>query len=154
MLSKEEFKNYKITFWNEFKAHMSKHRGNSGRRMNWLQYRTDLSDIYFRLETDKNAIRVCFDIQYKDEDIRSIIWEQMGELKQVLINEMGEEGIWNEHHFNSFLPDFCRIYWEKEGLNYLRENDRQAIFDFFEDKLVRFDRFYDTYKDILIALIK
>ncbi len=154
MLSKEELKNYKITFWNEFKTYMSKHRGNSGKRMNWLQYKTDLPDLYFRLETNKNSIRVCFDIQHKDKDIRSIVWEQMGELKQVLINEMEEEGIWNEHHFNEFLPDFCRIYWGKEGLNYLRENDRQAIFEFYEDKLVRFDRFYDTYKDILITLIK
>ncbi len=143
MLSKEEFKQYKITFWEEFKQHMSKHRSASGRKMNWLQYRTDIKNIFLRLETNKSTVRVCFDIQFKDADIRAIVWEQMG-----------EEGIWEEHYWNETISDFSRIYWEKTDLNYLNPEKRSAIFDFFEDKLIRFDKFYDVYKDILINLIK
>lgn len=154
MLSKEELKNHKITFWEDFKKRMSEHRSVSGRKMNWLQYRTDLKDVYLRLETDKKEVRICFDFQFKDPEIRSIVWEQMGELKQVLINEMGEEGIWEEHYWNSTINDFCRIYWKKDGLNYLNHEHKNQIFDFFEDKLIRFDSFYDTFKDILINLIK
>jgi hypothetical protein len=154
MLSKEELKIYKTTFWEDFKKHMSKHRSASGRKMNWLNYKTDLKDVYVRLETNKNNIQVCFDLQFKDADIRTIVWEQMGELKKVLTDEMGDSGIWEEHHWNETIPDFCRIYWRKEGLNYLKQNHRDEIFHFFEDRLIRFDRFYDNYKDILINLIK
>jgi hypothetical protein len=154
MLSKEEFKQYKITFWEEFKQHMSKHRSVSGRKMNWLQYKTDIKHIFLRLETNKSTVRVCFDIQFKDQAIREIVWEQMGELKKVLTDEMGEEGIWEEHYWNETISDFSRIYWEKTDLNYLNPEKRLAIFDFFEDKLIRFDKFYDVYKDILINLIK
>jgi hypothetical protein len=154
MFSKEEFKIYKTSFWEEFKQHMSKHRSASGRKMNWLQYRTDLKDIYLRLETNKNNVRVCFDIQFKDSEIRSIVWEQMGELKKVLTNEMGEEGNWVEHFHNETINDFCRIYWEKSKMNYLKSTDKSAIFSFFEDKLICFDRFYDVYKEVLINLVK
>ena len=154
MLSKEELKHYKITFWEEFKQHMSKHRTASGRKMNWLQYKTDIKHIFLRLETNKSTVRVCFDIQFKDQAIREIVWEQMGELKKVLTDEMGEEGIWEEHYWNETISDFSRIYWEKTDLNYLNTEKRKIIFDFFEDKLIRFDKFYDTYKDILINLIK
>jgi hypothetical protein len=78
----------------------------------------------------------------------------MGELKKVLSDEMGEEGTWEEHYWNETINDFSRIYWEKSDLNYLNLEKRTAIFNFFEDKLIRFDKFYDTYKDILINLIK
>lgn len=154
MLTKEELKLYKTTFWEEFKQYMSKHRSASGRKMNWLQYSTDIKYIFLRLETDKSTVRLCFDIQFKDPDIRAIVWEQMGELKKVLSDEMGEEGTWEEHYCNETISDFSRIYWEKTDLNYLNPEKRAAIFDFFEDKLIRFDKFYDTYKDILINLIK
>ena len=154
MLSKEELKHYKITFWEEFKQHMSKHRSASGRKMNWLQYKTDIKQIFLRLETNKSNVRVCFDIQFKDAGIRSIVWEQMGELKKVLNDEMKEDGVWEEHFWNDTIDDFCRIYWEKSDLNYLDKNNKQAIFNFFEDKLICFDKFYDVYKDILINLIK
>ena len=154
MLSKEELKQYKINFWEEFKQQMSKHRSASGRKMNWLQYKTDIKYIFLRLETNKSTVRVCFDIQFKDADIRSIVWEQMGELKKVLTDEMGEEGVWEEHYWNETISDFSIIYWEKTDLNYLNPEKKSAIFDFFEDKLIRFDKFYDIYKDILINLIK
>jgi hypothetical protein len=154
MLSKEELKNHKIAFWEEFKKRMSNHRSASGRKMNWLQYRTDLKDVYVRLETDKNGVRLCFDLQFKDTEIREIVWEQMGELKKVLTNEMGDDGIWEEHYRNESVPDFCRIYWEKNGLNFLNTTHKYEIFNFFEDRLIRFDSFYDTYKDILINLVK
>ena len=154
MLSKEDHKLYKITFWEDFRQYMSKHRSSSGRKINWLQYKTDLKHVFLRLETDKIGIRVCFDIQFKDSDIRAIVWEQLGELKKVLTDEMGEEGVWKEHFWNDTIDEFCRIYWEKKDLNYLNIKDKQKIFDFFEDKLIRFDRFYDIYKDILINLIK
>lgn len=154
MLSKEEYKIYKTSFWEEFKQLMSKHRSASGRKMNWLQYKTDLKDVYLRLETNKSNIRVCFDIQFKDPDIRSIVWEQMGELKKVLTNEIGEEGIWEEHFWNETINDFCRIYWEKDNLNFLDKKNKNEIFTFFEEKLLSFDRFYEVYKDILITLVK
>jgi hypothetical protein len=154
MLSKEELKNHKITFWEEFKNIMSKHRSASGRKMNWLQYKTDIKHIFLRLETNRSNVRVCFDIQFKDADIRAIVWEQMGELKKVLTDSMGEEGVWEEHFWNETIDDFCRIYWEKTNLNYLDLSDKDAIHSFFEDKLIRFDQFYDVYKEILINLVK
>ena len=152
MYKKEELKFLNTQFWDEFKTFMAKHKSNSGKRINWLNYKTNIDSIYLRLETDKNSVRVCFDIQHKDAEIRSIIWEQMNELKKVLTDEMGS-GNWNDKAFNTTLPEFCRISWELNDVHYLNSNDKEKIFLFFEDKLISFDRFYDTYQDILIHLV-
>jgi hypothetical protein len=154
MFSKEELKNYNIQFWAEFKQRMGQHRGASGKKVNWLQYRTHLQNVYVRLETINKACKFCFDIQFKDDSIREIVWEQMGELKKLLTSEMGSEGNWIEDYSSGTIKSMCRIEWTLENTNYLTASNKEKIFDFFEDKLLRFDRFYDSYGEILYHLVK
>lgn len=152
MLSKEELKEKNATFWNDFRKEMNKETSVSGRQINWINYPTDVKDVYIRMEVDSTGARLCMDIQPKDDGIRSILWEQMTELKTVMTTEMGIEANWNEesHFWNDRL--ISRIKWENNELNYYQEEDVPKIIDFLKDKLVRFDKFYQEYKEILINL--
>lgn len=155
MLSKEELKEKKLEFWNTFRLRMSKVRSINGRKMNWLNYPTDIKNIYVRLDVTKQYASLSFDIQHKDEGIRALIWEQMYELKKVLIDSMeGDEGEWIEHCFTENVPDFCRIQWKLENVSFYNDKDREKIYAFFQEKLIHFDTFYQQFKDILILLIK
>jgi hypothetical protein len=154
MLSKEELKARKLEFWNTFRLRMSKIRSSNGRKMNWLSYPTDVKNIYLRLDADKTSARLSFDIQHKDAGIRAIIWEQMYELKKVLVDAMDEEGDWIEHCYSDSVPDFCRIEWKLEGVNFYNDADTEKIYAFFQEKLIKFDDFYQQFKDILVLLIK
>lgn len=152
MLSREELKEKNKVFWEQFRKEVKDQRSKNGRQMNWINYPTDVKDIYVRMEVDAQGARLCFDVQPKDDGIRSIIWEQMTELKKVMQNEMGMEADWNEssHNWNGRL--ISRIKWEDNTLNYYKEEDIPKINAFLKDKLTRFDTFYQEYKDILINL--
>ena len=152
MLSKEERKERNSVFWNTFRVEMRSVKSTTGRSMNWINYPSDVKDIYIRLEVDSKGARLCFEIQPKDEDIRSILWEQMTELKNVMEAEMGPATAWNE--FERIFNDrnVSRIYWEDDSVNFYNENDQSKIIDFLKEKLIHFDTFYQEYKDILIAL--
>lgn len=152
MLSREELTAYNTNFWIEFKKYMSRTKSDNGKKINWLNYPTGIKNVYLRLQTDKNEANLNFDIQYKNETIRSVFWEQMSELKTVLEQHIGNDGIWNERESTEAVPVFCRIQWKKTGVNYLRENDREDIFAFFKEKLIAFDAFYQNYKEILLFL--
>ncbi|MCE3295743.1 MAG: hypothetical protein K0R65_1457 [Crocinitomicaceae bacterium] len=154
MLSKEALKEKNTAFWNDFKEFMRPIRSSNGRKMAWISYPTDIRHIYLRLHVSKSEVALQFDIQYKDATVRAVFWEQMNELKKVLTDEMGEEGEWIEHCWSDSVPDFCRIQWKREGLNYLKESDQPEIFEFFKEKLIAFDAFYQEFKDILIFLAK
>lgn len=155
MLSKEEKKAINHQFWNDFKLHMRGIPSANGRKMNWLTYPTDLKILFVRLEATAKYARLNFDLQVKDEAIRSIVWEQLGELKAVLRASMnGDEGNWIYDHSNELLSNYSTIYWELPNVNYLKESDRVVIFDFFKEKLIGFDDFYQNFKDILIQLVK
>ncbi|WP_341901270.1 DUF4268 domain-containing protein [Fluviicola taffensis] len=152
MYSKEEAKQLKINFWNQFKVQMQKTRSSNGRRMNWLSYPSEVKDIYIRVDADGKGARLTFDIQGKDAGVRQILWEQVTELKIVLESEMGTEGVWIENANTSVVSDFNRIIWERSDLNFYKPEDHPEIINYLADRLIHFDAFYQEFKDILINL--
>ncbi len=152
MYTKEELKEIRTAFWTDFKKHMQKFRSSNGRRMNWLSYPSEVPNVYVRLHADKEGIAFSFDIQGKDEGIRAIIWEQMTELKVVLESEMGTEGEWLPEVYSETVGEFSSIRWSKSGLRFSNPKNKEEIFAFFEDRLLKFDAFYQDFKDVLINL--
>lgn len=152
MLSKEDQKQKNQEFWEGYKQFMRGISSSNGRRMNWINYPTDVKDLYVRLEVSHDGCSVNFDIQPKDSSIREIIWEQMGELKVVLEKTMNYDTFWDERHFGPTNMESSRISWKNEELNYFKEEDIPKIYAFLKARLLSFDEFYQEYKDILIAL--
>ncbi|MFN5147372.1 MAG: DUF4268 domain-containing protein [Flavobacteriia bacterium] len=152
MLTREEQKTRNTEFWEKFRKYMNKYRSCNGRKMNWLNYPSDVKCIHIRLQTDSKGARLCFDIQPKDEGVRSIIWEQMTELKKVLDQSMNYETTWIERISSPEGRVYSRIMWEKDRLNFYNEEDHHLIFEFLKDRLLEFDEFYQEFKEILISL--
>ena len=152
MFTKEERKELNSNFWDSFHKEMRNHKSSNGRGINWINYPSDVKDIYIRLIADNKEVSLCFDIQPKDDDIRSILWEQMTELKVVMENEVGKATFWNEDHHELNGRIVSRICWEITGLNFYSVKDQSKIKEFLKEKLIRFDAFYQEYKEILISL--
>lgn len=152
MYSKEQLREIRTQFWADFKEHMRQFHSSNGRRMNWLNYPSEIDFIFIRLHADNHGIAFSYDIQGKDAGVRSIVWEQLTELKVVLESEMGTEGIWLEDVSSETVSSYSSIRWEKNGLRFSDPKDKEAIFTFFQEHLIRFDSFYQEFKDILINL--
>lgn len=154
MLSKEERKELNTAFWTRFKAQAGKNKGADGSKITWVNYPTHVKQLYIRLFVDTKMARFSIEIQDKDSSIRDLLWDQFVELKKVMENEIGTQGGWEKNAFNDAGFPICRIYWTLEGVNYANKKDQQKIIRFFLDHLLPFDRFYSTYGDILIELMK
>lgn len=153
MLEKEEFKKLNKGFWIGFQTHMSKTRNVNDKRINWINYRSDVKSIFIRLEVDGKGARLCFDIQEKDEELRNLIYEQMTELKVVLEDITVEKPNWAPSFLLQKRQDISRIYWENDSLNLYKIEDHQKIYEYLRERLIKFDQFYQEYKEILIAMV-
>ena len=153
MLSKEERSELNKSFWAGFKKTMNPFKSSNGRSINWLNYPSDVKGIFIRMEVDNDAARLCFDMQFKDQGIRSIVWEQMGELKKVMESTIQSETIWieNMHSKEGFV--FSRICWEMNGVSLYSKNDHEKIYSFLQCRITEFDNFYQEFKDIIINLV-
>ena len=153
MLSKEERRQYNQLFWDGFKKEMRRHNTQYRRAINWLKYPTDIKHVYLRLHCDNTGAYLNFDVQFKDEGIREIFWEQLTELKQVMENATGHQGQWlrNQIAVEGFV--FDRIQWENHDVNYYTQEDWPVIYQFLKERLLAFDCFYQEFKEVLILLL-
>ena len=154
MLSKEARKERNLLFWSAFKEVMRKHVSSSGRRVNWATYPTQVKNTYLRLISDGKLTAVCYDIQFKDEGVQAIFWEQLGELKKILEETMQHPTKWDDSFFNAEGTNIGRISWELENVNFYEDKDWPIIHQFFKERLIEFDAFYQEFKDILISLVE
>ncbi len=154
MFTKEERKNINNSFWKGLKKEMKPISNAEGKFINWLQYPTQLNHVYLRLDATNKYATVTFDIQIKDKEIRMLVWEQLNELKKVLEQETGNATQWESNIMNSTGQEISRISWVKENVNLFDKTTHREMYDFYKEKLVGFDRFYQTYKEILFSLLK
>ena len=154
MLSKEEKKSLNHMFWGEFKTLMKNSHSPNNSRINWLNYPTHLKHTYLRLVFDNKEASVCFDVQYRDDEIRSIFWEQLLELRTLIDTSMGASTEWIENHETKEGLTISRLKWGDSNLSLMNKKDWYKAQNFFKDRLLEFDFFYQEYKDILINLIK
>lgn len=152
MLSKEERKERNAAFWEGFRKEMRNVKSSDGKGINWINYPTGVKDVYVRLHCDSKITRMSFDIQPKDDGIRSILWEQMTELKIVMEATTGPADSWNEFDHVFAGRTVSRITWETSDFNFYQPEDWEKIKAFLRDRLVAFDSFYQEFKEILILL--
>lgn len=153
MFSKEQAKEWNQNFWGTFHKRMRRHKSSNGRSISWLNYPSDVKGIFVRMVVDKKHASLNYDLQFKDDSVREIVWEQLTELKVVLENTVEYPTNWIELAFTKDGLPYSRISWVLEDVNYYKEEDHEKIYAFLEERLVKFDRFYQEFKEILVNLV-
>jgi len=153
MLSKEALKEHNTLFWDQFRKRMRPHHSSSGRRMNWLNYPSDVKSIFIRLDVNKKFAALNFDVQFKDSEVLDLVWEQLLEMRVVMEKNMGIIGDWQDDGILSNGNRFCRIQWKMEPCSYFDQRQQEEIHSFMEETLIKFDKFYQEFKEIVINLV-
>lgn len=132
---------------------MREHKSSNGRGINWLNYPSDVKSIFIRMQVDKKTTALNFDVQFKDPDILAIVWEQLHEMRKLMETTMEMEGQWLEHNYLNNGQQYYRIQWSIDNLNYHKLEDREEIYSFLEATLLKFDEFYQEFKEIVVNLV-
>lgn len=147
MWSKEESRNRKKRFFTAFGVYMKKHKDEYGGRIRWVNYRTGVNAVKFRIEADNKNAFVCIDVINKDKGIREVFFEQFIEFKNVLKATMTEL-IWEPSMYLQNGEEISRIYTVLEGKSINNEADWGDIFRFFEHNLIALHNFWDLSQDV------
>lgn len=155
MYGKEEAIELRKLFWTSFGKYIGHNRFANGKKGKWLNYKTGVKDIYFRLDVDKRTAKVCIDIQHKDNGIRELFFEQFKELKTVFETTTNtKKWIWLNEYTNSFNKNISRIYVEIDKVNMYDKSTWNVIFPFLSKHIIAVDIFWEEFKDIFKHLEK
>lgn len=142
MYTREEASQLKQAFWTAFGQYLAPHFSSDGMKVNWVNYKTGLKDVYFRMHADNKKGFIAIELTHPDPDIQELFFEQFLELKNLLHEYVGEEWEWDLHTSNEFGKTISRIYKEISGVSVFKQNDWPALISFFKPRIIALDDFW------------
>jgi Domain of unknown function (DUF4268) len=151
MLGKEEIKELRQEFWGRLEGQMDKLRNPQGTKVAWLNYRTGIRDLYFRMEADSEGARICIDLQFKDKGVREIYFQQFEAFK-VLLDEKLKGLQWNSdwEHWNG--KQIARLFLEKVDCQLENKQDWDKMHLFLKLNFVKLDEFWNEFGEVFKTL--
>ncbi|RYY37489.1 MAG: DUF4268 domain-containing protein [Sphingobacteriaceae bacterium] len=144
MFSKDEASHIRRSFWTAFGQYMSPISSADGLKVNWINYRTGIKHLYFKLITSNRSATIAIEYTHYDAGIRALFWEQMESFKTLFTNQMGEEWLWEPNYTDDYGKTYCRISTSLQGASMFNRNDWPQLISFFKSHIIVLDDFWST----------
>ncbi|MNK51023.1 hypothetical protein D3C87_699150 [compost metagenome] len=140
MFSKAEAQIIKKEFWTAFaEAYPRK----------WLLYDTKIKDVTFKFYVDNKKAQVLLDIEPKENEKRKIYFEKIESLKNILLEEFLPDAVIEKEFHLETGKAISRVWVEQTGISLYNKATWNEIFDFFNEKMDSFERFFYEYEDYI-----
>jgi hypothetical protein len=142
MYTREKASRIRQTFWTKFGQYMAPHHSDEGLKVNWVNYKTGIKHLVFRMEADKAGAYIRIELNHPDEGIQALFFEQLEELKGLLHATLGEEWDWVLHGQDAYGRPVSYVESRLEGVSVFQEDDWPALIRFFKPRILALDVFW------------
>ncbi|MDO6388814.1 DUF4268 domain-containing protein [Pontibacter sp. BT731] len=146
MYTREQASKLRQAFWTAFGQYMAPVLSAEGMPTNWINYKTGLKNVYFRMRADKKLASIAIEMTQPDLEIQQMFFEQFGAMKELLHSTVGEEWTWELHTTDEYGKEVSRIYIELKGVNVFNQDDWPALISFFKPRMIALDAFWSDAK--------
>lgn len=146
MYSKDEASQLKQAFWTAFGQYISKQLSADGLKVNWINYKTGIKHVYFKMYADKRAATIAIEITHPDLGIQELFFEQFLEFKSMFHATVDEQWDWALHDRDEYGKTLSRIYKQIDGVSIFNKNDWPALISFFKPRIIALDEFWSNAK--------
>jgi hypothetical protein len=146
MYSKEHASQVRQAFWTAFGQYIAPHPSAEGYKVNWVNYKTGVKDVYFRMKADQKMASIAIELTHKDIGVQELYYEQFLELKGYLHGVIGEEWDWELHGKNEYGQTLSRISKSMAGVSIFNQDDWPELISFFKPRIIALDEFWSDAK--------
>ncbi len=146
MYGKAEASNIKKEFWTTFGLYMKPVKNAEHLTINWVNYKTGIRHIYFRMDATKREAAIAIEIKHPDAAGRALVYEQMEALKTYLEQVLEEPWIWQPVFYDEDGSSASRIFTQLDGVSIFNKEHWPAIISFFKERIIKLDLFWNDVK--------
>jgi Domain of unknown function (DUF4268) len=146
LYSKDEASQLKQAFWTTFGQYISPQLSAEGLKVNWINYKTGIKHLYFKMEADKRSASLAIEIAHPDAGIQELFFEQFKELKTMLHSSLQEDWDWQPHTINDQGKITSRIFKQIDNVSIFNKNDWPVLISFFKPRIIALDEFWSDAK--------
>jgi len=146
LYSKEEASQLKQAFWTTFGQYIAPQLSAEGLRANWVNYKTGIKHIFFKMQADKRTASIAIEITHPDAGIQELFYEQFLEYKNILASYQNEPWEWELHGRDEYGKTISRIYKQIKGVSIFNKHDWPELISFFKPRIIALDEFWSDAK--------
>lgn len=142
MYSKDQASQLKQTFWTAFGQYIAPQPSAEGLRVNWVNYKTGVKHLFFKMEADKKGASIAIEMSHPDKGIQELMFEQFQSLQNILTARLTGDWEWVLHTADENGKVVSRIYTELNGVSVFKQEDWPALISFFKPRIIALDEFW------------
>jgi hypothetical protein len=146
MFSKKEASLLRQEFWTSFGQYMSPILSADQEKINWINYKTGIRDISFRMDADNKSAFIAIELTHNDTILQHLYFEQLEKLKPLITAGLGEEWDWQLLNHNNAGKQVSRVEKRMNGVSIYRKEDWPALISFFKPRIIALDEFWSNAK--------
>lgn len=146
MYSKAEASYIKEQFWTRFGKYMSPILSAEGEKINWINYKTGIKQLNFKMNATHEWAYIGIEIGHKDPQQASQLYGQFQQLRGALEQTLGETWQWQSRHENEHHQLLSSISCVHQPCNIFKEEDWPVIISFLKPRILTLDQFWCNHK--------
>ena len=148
MYSREQSAIMRQAFWTRFGKYMAPIPSATGEKVNWVNYKTGISQLYFRMNATKDDAYIGIEIHQRKALHAEQVYKQWLLLCPMFEAAIGESWTWEPNYSNETGQVHSRIYATLPDVNVFVEADWPAIISFLKPRMLALDAFWADHKMI------
>lgn len=155
MYSKEELKQLRIDFWENFGQRCEIHPELKYRKRRWVLHRTKIKGVALRFDVSRKDAKVILELGNRSENTRLKAYEFLEKYK-VVLEEGFENGlIWEFFHEREDSgAEVCQIFTQLESVDFHRQNQWPDIYNFYIENMLKLEENFMSIRDLLQEELK
>ncbi|RZL17844.1 MAG: DUF4268 domain-containing protein, partial [Pedobacter sp.] len=109
MYSKEEASKLRQQFWITFGKYMKPVPSAEGLPINWVNYKTGVKNVFFRMNAEQKQASISIDITHGDLATRKLFFEQFVAFKKIFSDVVNEDWNWELNAVNEYGVPLSQI---------------------------------------------
>lgn len=142
MYTNQEASKLRETFWTTFGQYMRPVLSADGVKTHWVNYKTGIHAIRFRMDADAAGATIAIEIAHTDPALRLTHYRQFEQLRNVLHEALGETWQWQPEVADEYGKGTSRISTALPGVNIYKPEDWPQIISFFKPRIIALDEFW------------
>jgi Domain of unknown function (DUF4268) len=141
-------KKLKDEFWTTFGKYMALHPSASGEKVNWINYKTGVKLVQFRLEVNEKKAGIYIELLKAELEVQKKLFNQLNRDIDLLIGYTDANWLSESQSTTTEGRIISRIYQERPDVNVYFKSDWPAIISFLKFELIGVDKFWTEQKDL------
>lgn len=146
MYSKEEASKLRQQFWITFGKYMKPIPSAEGLPINWVNYKTGVKHVFFRMNAEQKQTTIAIDITHADMASRHLFFEQFKAFHILFNDAVNEQWQWEQNAVNEYGVALSQISKTLNDVSIFNQQDWPTIISFLKPRIIALDQFWTDVK--------